>query len=452
MDYLYTHFLSLCLVAAFYIVAMAFYRLALIALAQFPKPRLATATGLYEAYFQLLKNGTSTWEINRLHQEYGPIIRIKPNELHIKDPDYYSTLYTGPGKHRNKDPWHSFISFPQSMMSTTGHELHRAHRRVLGQFLKEKAVLKLEPVIKANIKKLERHFSASVSSDKPLELHTAFQCFASDTMPQYCFGEREGFHYLDQPELSASWKTQITWLFELSQLNRHVPILSSIGRLFPWMACNVMPPYRNIYQLEQDVSMKGYSTASTAVYPTILADPDVPASEKESSRLEDDAVLLTIAGTDAATQATAITFFHILNNRKVYEKLRVKLFENIPEVATLPTIHQLEQLPYLSATIKEGLHLSSIITTRLPRIAPDEVLQYGQWSIPAGTPNMNWAWMYLLLGTLLRRYNLALHKTTERNVEMTWDNFIGQTDLGMNNIQVKVLGECQEGSLTRDVR
>ena len=65
------------------------------------------------------------------------------------------------------------------------------------------------------------------------------------------------------------------------------------------------------------------------------------------------------------------------------------------------------------------------------------------------TISMNWAWMYLLLGTLLRRYNLVLHDTTERNVEMTRDNFIGQTDFGMNNIQVKVLGEYQEGSLSR---
>ncbi|KAE8313107.1 cytochrome P450 [Aspergillus transmontanensis] len=302
MDYLYIHQLCLCSVVALYIVAVAFYRLVLSPLAQFPGPRLAAATGLYEAYFQLLKGGTFIWEINRLHQGCGPIIRPKPNELHIKDPDYYNTLYAGPGRYRNNDPWHSFISFPQSMMSTAEHGLHRA------------------------------------------------------------------------------------------------------------------------------------------------PDPDVPASEKESSRLEDDAVLLMIAGTDAPSQATSITFFHILINPKAYEKLRVELFENIPEMATGSTIHQLKQLPYLSARIKEGLRLSSNITTRLSRIAPDEVLQYGQWSILPGlhTLSMNWAWMYLLLGTLLRRYNLVLHETTERNVEMTRDNFIGQTDFGMNNIQVKVLGGVKE--------
>jgi hypothetical protein len=54
---------------------------------------------------------------------------------------------------------------------------------------------------------------------------------------------------------------------------------------------------------------------------------------------------------------------------------------------------------------------------------------------------MAWAWMYHILGALLRRFDLALHNTTELNVQMTRDNFIGQTDEGMNNVQVKVVKE-----------
>src|SRR6201999_551349 len=42
----------------------------------------------------------------------------------------------------------------------------------------------------------------------------------------------------------------------------------------------------------------------------------------------------------------------------------------------LPEIAKLEQLPYLIAVIKEGLRLSSGISTRLQRIATDETLIY----------------------------------------------------------------------------
>ncbi|GIC87843.1 cytochrome P450 [Aspergillus udagawae] len=496
--------IAFCAIA--YIGAIVLYRLFLSPLAKFPGPRLAAATGLYEAYFQLVKGGVFTWKIDRLHREYdSPIIRIKPNELHIKDPNYYSTLYAGPGTHRNKDPWFSFISYPESIFSTEGHALHRDRRRVLGQFFKKNAVFQFEPAIRANVRSLCRHFSALASSNDSLELHAAFQCFTCDTLSQYCFGTQVGSHYLDQPALVATWKTRINNLFEFCRLNRQIPILSYIARIFPGLVTYFVPSYGHVHEFEKEVRdwvhraieqhrLAGGKERPTAIYPAILADPLVSASEKSSARLEDDAMFLMMAGTDAPSQAMAISIFHILNNHAVYKKLKAELFTNIPDVASMPTVGSLEQLPYLSATIKEGLRLSSIVTTRLPRIAPDEDLQYQHWQIPSGTPvsmstyfilrdpdifpsptefiperwlldpeglqslqrylvpaskgtlgclgqNMNLVWMKLVLGTLLRRYNLALHDTTEKNVEMTRDNFIGQTERGMNNVYVKVLEE-----------
>lgn len=34
--------------------------------------------------------------------------------------------------------------------------------------------------------------------------------------------------------------------------------------------------------------------------------------------------------------------------------------------------------------MKEGLRISAVVTSRLPRIAPDEALHYGKWTIPPG--------------------------------------------------------------------
>lgn len=56
-----------------------------------------------------------------------------------------------------------------------------------------------------------------------------------------------------------------------------------------------------------------------------------------------------------------------------------------------PTSAQLEQLPYLSAVIQEGLRLHPGSTMRMQRISPDEPLIYRdpskklEWVIPAGT-------------------------------------------------------------------
>lgn len=54
---------------------------------------------------------------------------------------------------------------------------------------------------------------------------------------------------------------------------------------------------------------------------------------------------------------------------------------------------------------------------------------------------MAWAWLYLVIGTILRRFELTLYNTTRENVEMVQDNFSGQTAEGMNKVQVKVRQE-----------
>lgn len=86
---------------------------------------------------------------------------------------------------------------------------------------------------------------------------------------------------------------------------------------------------------------------SQAVYPSILADPDVPASEKELRRLQDDAIFLMMAATDAPAQVLAITIFHILNNPSVYERLRQELFSAIQDAKTIQAFKQFESIPYL---------------------------------------------------------------------------------------------------------
>ncbi|KAJ6151045.1 hypothetical protein N7470_007639 [Penicillium chermesinum] len=387
-----------------YVIGVITYRLVFSPLARFPGPRLAAATRLYETYFQMVKGGTFTWHIESLHEIYGPIVRITPWELHIKDPNFYDTLYAGPGKHRNKDPWFSYISYPKSIFSTQAHETHRPRRRVLGQFFKKAAASDIQPIIQASIASLCKHLSEANATKKPMELHAAFYSFTSDVISEYALGHKYGLRYLERPELSDEWKLRLTSMFGFCRHIRHLPILPFFARLAPRMVGTVVPPYRYVYEMEEDIKgrVKALlddhtidskidpektalpSKTQKAVYPSILADPSVPSSEKELSRLQDDAIFLMMAATDAPAQVLAITLFHILNNPAVYARLKEELFSALDNAREVPTFEQLENIPYLNAVVREGLRLSSVVTTRLPRSAPDEVLQFQEWQIPPG--------------------------------------------------------------------
>ena len=54
---------------------------------------------------------------------------------------------------------------------------------------------------------------------------------------------------------------------------------------------------------------------------------------------------------------------------------------------------------------------------------------------------MAYCWLYIGVATLLRRYDLTLVDTDERNVTVIRDCFNGQTAPGQNHIKVMVLSE-----------
>jgi hypothetical protein len=62
-------------VAAFvfvgYISSLIIYRLYLSPLARFPGPRLAAATAWYEFYHDAIRHGKYTFEIKKMHEQYG---------------------------------------------------------------------------------------------------------------------------------------------------------------------------------------------------------------------------------------------------------------------------------------------------------------------------------------------------------------------------------------------
>ena len=94
--------------------------------------------------------------------------------------------------------------------------------------------------------------------------------------------------------------------------------------------------------------------------------------------------LTCFSGTDSTAKSICITHYYLLANPSMLSKVRAELRTlSNPNTASFT---QLEQLPYLNAVIAERNRLSFGLTKRNCRVAPDEALQYNDYTIPAGTP------------------------------------------------------------------
>ena len=142
---------------------------------------------------------------------------------------------------------------------------------------------------------------------------------------------------------------------------------------------------RNIERVKLARS-KGVNSQKT-VFDEIL-DSKLPPYEKRPGRLQEEAQNISIAGTETTSWTLSVLFFYLLTTPHVLTKLREELMTNFPEKSTMPSLTEVEQLPYLSAVISEGLRVGMGTSNRQTRACPDEVLVFDDgkkvWEIPKG--------------------------------------------------------------------
>ena len=144
---------------------------------------------------------------------------------------------------------------------------------------------------------------------------------------------------------------------------------------------------------------------------TNLMFSDLPPSEMTAERLTDEGTGVVGAGIETTSWSTVVTFFYILNQQGVLDRLRNELSEEFPGQAQQMELSRLEKLPWLMSCIEEGkstsyrdpqvadvrinvagLRLSYGAVARSPRIFQNRFLQYGQYTIPPGTAVSTDAW------------------------------------------------------------
>jgi cytochrome P450 len=356
------------LAALAYLALLALHRLYFHPLAKFPGPKLAALTGWYEVYFDLILDGQFLFEIERLHAKHGPIIRINPHELHVKDSAFFGTIYAGAGGGRKTDKdasWAMMAGAPRSAFSTPGHELHKMRRGALNPFFSKRMVGKLEPRISSKVEKLCARFRGLAGTGTVIPLHVAASAFTMDVISEYCYGEEGCTNYMDDDAFTPAWAQCMQDVFDGAAFRRAVPWLTALLQTLPVeYVLKLMPSMEVLFGWQVDLKaqvekvLRDYEGTGgkeqgrkETIFHSLLENEELPESEKSLHRLADEAEILVAAGSETTARTIAYTSFYVLSTKGVLEKLREELRRAMPSRNVLPSWTELEKLPYLASSL-----------------------------------------------------------------------------------------------------
>lgn len=169
------------------LVARCIYRVTFHPLAGFPGPKLASMTRLYAMFFDLPVASSYVKEFGKLHDKYGPVIRIEPNHLHIRDMDAYNQVFKV-GTKFNRDPViYSFPFTKGSMFNKLTVKEGKAQRDLYTAYFSRANVHKMEHLIREHLATFFEKLAVASTSGREVDLSLGFRCLTADSLMHYCY-------------------------------------------------------------------------------------------------------------------------------------------------------------------------------------------------------------------------------------------------------------------------
>ncbi|KAF8656407.1 hypothetical protein AX16_002552 [Volvariella volvacea WC 439] len=174
-------------------IVKAYQRLYFHQLSHIPGPKIAITTDLYWIYHELIRDGKRIEVLKRLHEEYGPVVRIGPSEVHFNDPKAFEEIYVRYGHKFPKEAtfYEAFLQHESSFGYLNPRDA-KTRKDVLRPLFSRQAILKLEHVIQATVDKLIygliNHIPPKGEVEpRPADLTFGYLCTTLDIITSYCF-------------------------------------------------------------------------------------------------------------------------------------------------------------------------------------------------------------------------------------------------------------------------
>lgn len=365
----------LALIIAGFWAFQIIYNLYFHPLSKIPGPWIAAISNI--PYCSWILGGRQPYKLLELHNKYGHVVRVAPNEVSFNTAQSWKDIYgQKPGRQVFiKGTFYDGGNFAgngiSSIISERRPEVHKEMRNSLAGAFSDRAIVEQESLVATSVDKLIRLVGIKGSTEKGVDISTLFESMTFDITGDLAFGET--FGALDSDERHPWISTTLDGLMQgvFIDIFSRYPTLGAILRVlmrskFEKAVDGVRTNERLCYELvKRRITRK---TDRKDFLTRILEDRDPSiVSDRQIAAHASDFV---VAGSDTTASSLAAIVYYLLQNTYALAKLADEIrgtFKKYSDIGYLSTA----SMPYLRAVILEGMRLYPPTPMGLPRLVPD---------------------------------------------------------------------------------
>jgi len=372
---------SLC-----YLLGLAIYRVYFHPLAAYPGPKICAITRL--PYLWNHVKGRQTHNARRLHNIYGDVVRIAPNELSYTNPNAWKDIYG----HRQGKPEmaknpKSYTTHPGGKhIITANREDHSRFRKNLSHGFSDASMRQQEPLIQSYVdllvRRLEEH---SHDGQIPQNMCSWYNWITFDIIGDLTFGEP--FGCLE----NSDYHPWVRAIFDTVKAGIYINALKYVpyGQKAAWffISKELLAKKKTHHQIT--VEKVKHRVGLTEERPDFLGNI-LKRKEKGFTfpELLSNSSILIIAGSETtATILSGVTYI-LLKTPDVMDKVVHEVrssFSSNDEI----TIHSTSSLKYMIACLEEALRIYPPAPAGFPRIVPEGGDFIAEKWVPGGVSHLS---------------------------------------------------------------
>ncbi|KAL9093600.1 MAG: hypothetical protein Q9165_003995, partial [Trypethelium subeluteriae] len=333
-------------------------------------------------------NGNFATTINDIHAQYGPVVRVAPDELSYIDEEAWRAIYAyNSGGCFPKSPkWFLPRGNGEVGIMSAGAKDHGRFRRAFAPAFTNKMLHEHESLLMGNTNLFIEKLASMAANKELIDICEWMEYATFDFAGDFAFSrsfqclEREHNRFAIQMVQGS-----------VHGFARVVPA-RAFGLLWLWKLVNAKDPQlanrakfeKTVREYTQERLQDGeLSRTGKEDLITWICRRTAKGGELSKGEVANALADFLVAGTEAVASVVVATIYHLFRNPEAKAKLENEIRSAFGADAEIAT-KTLDDLPYLNACINETMRVAPTLPNVLPRVVPNGGAQIcGEW-VPGG--------------------------------------------------------------------